>query len=240
MPGQRRNPTSSQIERLIEKQMRNWEIARAQCAEDPVAADREVEQFVTLSRAVGLPGFELATALHERLGWPVFDRDVLQVMAGDDKYRHRVYKELDERDVGWLEDFLRSVTQGRFSKEDYFHRLTETIVSLARKGRVIFLGRGADLILPRDVGLRVRITAPLEHCVDRFAAEKRLPAAEARRQVTEIERERKNFLQAHFSVDVDCETRHDLIINMEHFDLSQTVEFVMAALKARGILQPGQ
>lgn len=238
MSGQRKNPPSSDVGRLIEKQMRNWEIAKAQCVGEAAARGREVEPFVTLSRAVGLPGFELATALHERLKWPIFNRDVLQVMAGDDEYRHRIYKELDQRDVGWLEDFLRSVTQGRFSKEDYFHRLSETIVSLARKGRVIFLGRGADLILPRGVGLRVRITAPLEYCVDRFAAEKNLTPADARRRIAEIERERRSFLQAHFPADMDSESRHDLVINMEHFDLKQIVALVLAAMEARGILLP--
>ncbi len=238
MPGQRKGPTSAHVDRLIEKQMRNWEIARAQCAEDPVAAGQGVEHFVAVSRAVGLPGFEFATALHQQLKWPIFDRELLQVMAGDNEYRHRVYKELDQRDVGWLEDFLRSVTQGRFSKEDYFHRMTEAIVSLARKSSVIFLGRGADLILPRDVGLRVRITAPLEYRVECFAAEKGLSPAEARQQITEIERERKSFFQAHFPVDIDDETRHDLIINMELFDLEQAVELTMAALATRGIHSP--
>ncbi len=238
MPGQRKGPTSAHVDRLIEKQMRNWEIARAQRADAPAAAGQGVEHFIAVSRAVGLPGFELATALHERLKWPIFDRELLQAMAGDDEYRHRVYKELDQRDVGWLEGFLRAMTQGRFSKEDYFHRMTETIVSLARKSSVVFLGRAADLILPRDVGLRVRITAPLAYRVERYAAEKELSAAEARQQITDIERERKSFFQSHFPVDIDDETRHDLIVNLEQFDLAQTVEFTMAALTARGIHAP--
>lgn len=222
---------------LIEKQMRNWEISRSQKTENPVQQGRQgVEHFISLSRAVGLPGENVARRLHERLQWPVFDREILHAMAGDDEYRRRIYAELDEQDEGWLHEFTRSLVQGRFiSREDYFQRLMETVVALARKGHAIFLGRATDMILPKDVGLRVRLTAARPYCVQRYAEQNQLPYEAAVRQVEEIERERARFVMTHFHVEAGEQTRHDLVINFEHFNIEQTVDVIMAVLKAKGI-----
>ena len=101
--------TSGGIGRIVERQLRNWEIARSQKLDRPVEPRTQVvEHFVSVSRAVGLPGEQVAERLHERLGWPVFDREILHAMAGDDAYRERIYRELDEHDENWLDEFVRS------------------------------------------------------------------------------------------------------------------------------------
>ncbi len=114
----------SGIAKVIERQMRNWELARSQRATLPALKRKEVENFVALSREVGARGREVAELVSERLGWPVFDRRLLQTMAGNDQTRQRVYATMDERDLGWLEQMLRVVTQPGFVKNDYFHRLS--------------------------------------------------------------------------------------------------------------------
>ncbi|MCG8409070.1 MAG: cytidylate kinase-like family protein [Phycisphaerales bacterium] len=230
--------TNRELGHLIEKQMRNWEIARSQRTEHSARpARQEVEHFISISRAVGLPGNEIASLLHDRLGWPVFDREILHTMAGDDTYRERIYGELDEHDEGWLQEFTRSLTQGRFiSREEYFRSLMETVVALARQGHVIFLGRATDMILPKDIGLRVRLTASRDYCVHRFAEQNHLHYEAAVRQIEEIEHERARFLRSHFHVEASEQTRHDLIINFERFNREQTADMIMSALKIRGIV----
>ena len=230
--------TSRGIGHIVERQLRNWEIARSQKLDRPVEPRTQVvEHFVSVSRAVGLPGEQVAERLHERLGWPVFDREILHAMAGDDAHRERIYRVLDKHDENWLDEFVRSFCEDRFiSGEDYFHRLTETVAALARAGHAIFLGRGTDLILPREVGLRVRLTAGREFCVGRFAKQNQVAPDVAADQVDEIERERARFLKSHYRADASDPNRHDLIINFETFDLDQTVELIMGALRNRGIV----
>ena len=176
------NPSGarSEVAKIVEKQMRNWELSRAQrVPPQPYAPPCDVCDFVCISRAVGSGGSQVATLLGEQLGWPMFDREILQVMARDDKVRTRLFEHLDERDVGWLEDAVRWLIRGASRPEDYFHRLTETILALARQGRAVFLGRGADLILPRDRGLRVRIIASIGRRAESLAARKNTTATEA-------------------------------------------------------------
>jgi cytidylate kinase len=225
----------SDIGKLVEKQMRNWELARAQrvVPQPGAAAMPAVQDFVTISRSVASGGTELAAHLGARLGWPVFDREILQAMAGDDQVRARLYEQMDERDQSWLGGALQWVMQGELPKDDYFYRLTETVLALARQGPAIFLGRAADLILPRDHGLRVRITAPLEQRIRRFGAENEVPEHIARAEVERIDQQRAGFRRHHFGPRANDEAQHDLVVNLDRFTLAQAVDLIVAALHAR-------
>jgi len=230
-------PDRSAIMRIVERQMRNWELSRAQKPAGPAPAPAaQVEDFVTISRIVGAGGREVAAELGKRLAWPVFDREILQAMAGDDSIRSRLYEHLDERDVGWLEDALRWLVEDGVHKGQYFHRLGETILALARKGRAIFLGRGADLFLPRDRGLRVLLIAPLDHCARAVAKRQNISPALARAEVERVQQERTEFLRSHFGKAADRPTRHDLVFNTAHFSIAEVVELICQALRLRGVL----
>jgi len=226
---------SREIDRMIERQIRNWELARQQKIEQQAQAARLVEEFIALSRAVGLPGDEVASALHERLGWPMFDKQVLQTMSGDDAYQRRLYESMDERDLSWLEECLRSMGADKYPRNDYFRRLRETILAIARKSHAVFVGRAADLILPKTVGMRVRLTASRAYRVGRYAEANKLSADQAEKALEELERERAKFIKHHFGVDESDPVRHDLVINLERFSGRQAVELILTAMRIRGL-----
>jgi hypothetical protein len=234
MKHQRKSP-DRELSQVIERQMRNWEIARSQKAEAEISSDTGVADFVAVSRAVGLPGLRIATMLGDRLDWPVFVRQVLQAMAGEDEYRERLYAAMDGRDVSWLEDIARSMGLGKYGQGDYFRRLTTTVLSIARTGHAVFLGRAADLILPKTAGFRVGLTASKEYCLESYAEQKGVPLDQARREVRDIEEERTAFIRRHFRVKADDPCRCDLLINMERFTENQIADLVMSALRIRGI-----
>jgi cytidylate kinase len=221
--------------KLVEKQMRNWEIARAQRLETPEARHAGVESFVTISRKLGSGGSEVATALGEKLGWPVFDKGILQTMAGDDAIRRQIYQSMDERDLSWFEQTVRAFMEGAFKKNDYIRNLSRTILSLARQGSGVFVGRAADRILPLDAGLRVRITAPHSLCVKAYAARLGLGEEQAEADWGRVEAERAEFVRNHFKVEATDPARFDLTINRERFTTEQAVEMILLAMRRRGL-----
>lgn len=233
-----RKPRSGdrELSHIIERQMRNWEIARAQKEEQAVPEEKGVKDYVAISRSVGLPGMDVAETLAQRLGWPVFVRQVLQAMAGADEYRRRLYEALDRRDQNWVEEFIRSMGFDGYSTDDFFRRLTNTILAIARKGNAIFLGRAADLILPKTAGLSVRLMAGKDYRVQSYAEITGLSLDEARRKVDEIETDRSDFVRRHFHRDVDDDLRFDLVIHMESFSIDQAVEMILAAMRLKGIV----
>ena len=224
------------VARAIEQHMRNWQLTQA-TEPDPLAYDpRKVANFVTISEDVGAGGGDVGELLGKELNWPVFDKQILNVMACEDEQRTRVYSSLDERDPGWCEETFRSLMQTEFRKNDYFQRLTDALFCITRDGPAVFIGRGADLILPSSKGLRVRVVASLDHRIHSFAERNGIGFNEAAKQVNRISRDRRNFIGKCFNIRDDELTRFDLLLNVERFSFAQTVETILSALKLRGII----
>ena len=211
---------------LVERQMRNWELARSQRYTEAEDRPAEVQEFICVSRMVGVGHRAVTRPLGERLGWPVLDRELLESMAGDDELRQRIYRTMDQRDLGWWETAVRAVMDGEYVRDDYFHRLTETLLSLARQGSCVFVGRGADLVLPRDHGIRVRLVAPRDMRVAAYAESRGLASSQAVAEMDRIESERAAFIKRHFGVAADDPLRHDLVINLEQVTPDRAVELI--------------
>ena len=226
--------SDSHVSQLIEKQMRNWELARAQKLEDlPEEARPEVQDFVCVSRMVGVDGRAVAAELGKKLGWPVFDRELLDEMAGDSFNRKAIYSSMDERDLTWSEEIMRGFFETTFVKNDYFQRLCETVLLLARKGHTVFLGRGVDLVLPRRLGTRVRLTAPWKVRVASLAAQRGVDEAAAQAEIARVEEERTRFFERHFRVATEDPARYDLTLNMQSFTAAQAAELILKARELR-------
>jgi len=219
--------------RAVEKQLRRWEIAGSQHPALECGKGSPVYCFVALSNLVGAGGDDVAALLGSRLGWPVFDKQILQEMAGNDEVRARLYKSMDERDIGWFEESFRSLMQQDFHRNDYFHRLSEAVLCLARKGPAIFLGRGADLILPSGRGLRVQLIASRRYRIASFARRSGMTIELATVQVDRIEQERRDFIRRNFRADADDPSRHDLLVNAERFSAAEAAKLIEAALAVR-------
>lgn len=219
--------------RLAERQMRYWELARAQRLRDPEHMPPKVEDFVAVSRMAGLESDDTAVLLGERLHWPVFDREILTAMADDDRVREQLYASMDERGMGWCEESFRSLMHSEFVKNDYFHRLCRTVLSLARQGNAVFVGRGVDRILPADRGLRVRLIAPRSWRVARVAAEQKIPEERAGLIIQRNEEERAVYFLRHFGVDENDPVRHDLLLNRALLDADTCVTTIMTVLELR-------
>lgn len=221
------------ISRLVERQMRNWELARAQRDREPALTRPAVADYLTVSRMAGMDLEPVVNLLGEHLKWPVFDREILNAMAGDDKLRRQIYDSLDQRDLAWWDEALRSFVYGDFGRNDYFRRLCETLLSLARQGSCIFVGRGADLVLPPERGFRIRLTSARQNRVAQFAQRHNLDSKRAEAKLDELEARRANFFKRHFHVAEDEATRHDLVLNLDRYGAEQAVGLILAARRAR-------
>lgn len=214
--------------KVLDRQMRNWEHARQLRLGTPGDKRSEVEEFIYLSREVGAGGREVASELGRRLDWLVFDQELLHAMADDDEVRERLYKAMDERDLTWFEQVLHGFSDPAASRNDYFHRLTHTVLSLARQAHGIFLGRGVGLMLPRSIGTRVRIIAPPAQRLANFMRVSKLPAEEAREEMDRLDRQRGDFVWTHFHKNVEDPLLYDLTINMAELTPTDAARMILA------------
>jgi len=231
----KRPTTKHSIAHIVEKQVRNWELARAQREAKARPNDQKICDFVSISHSPGLPTGELATQLGETLVWPVFDRRILHEMADNDQYRERIYQYMDERDLGWLEEMVLGMTGEELRPDDYFRNLVETVLSIALRGHAIFVGHATDLVLPAGHGLRVRVIASRDYCAKARAEAYGRDLDKAAKELEAMEEKRVQFVQRHFHTDAREETRHDLVLNLERFSTEEALALILAALRIRGI-----
>jgi cytidylate kinase len=224
---------SSGLEALIERQMRNWELgARQQAApEETVKPIREIRPFITISRQVGSGGNTVAHNVGDRLGWHVYDREILDYMAQQDAVQRRLFGLQDERHEGFLETILSALTPEKsFQPQGYFHKLARAIHTIARNESAIFVGRGASFLLPQTRGLRVRLIAPIRQCVQHLSQHEGLSVEEAEKQVRERGRDRTAFLKARFGREPWAADNYDLVLNRADLSAEAAAAIIIEAL----------
>lgn len=218
---------SAQMGSIVEQQMRNWELARSQHRDDGQEPPPENTDFICITREFGTNADQIAALVSEKLGWPFFDREIIHAMAGNDRFRELVYASMDEREIGYFEELLHSFLDPGSFRGDYFHELTHTIRSIVRQGSAVFVGHGADMILPPDAGLRVDIVAPMEMRIRNAAERLQVSPEQARREIEKLEKERAGFMRRHFRG--RDSRRYDLVINLRRLSSAAAADLIVAA-----------
>ena len=216
--------------------MRRWELQQGEdeLSEKRAAhADREVG-YITISRQVGSGGDEVARLLTEMMRWELYDKDILNFMSENMNVQKEVLEKVNERSTGWIEDVMAPLFTDRpVTQIDYYRHLVRVLFLIAQEGKAIIVGRCAGLVLPRERGLSVRITAPLELRVKRYAAEQHLKAEEARAAVLKAEEEREEFVKNFLNKRVGDAKYYDLICNTEKLSAMSVAKLIWRAVDLR-------
>jgi cytidylate kinase len=185
-----------------------------------------------LTREAGAPGSEVGQEVGRRLGWPVYDRELIERIAKEMGLRASLLESVDEKSKSILLESLDAMGLGKIVTEPKFVKLlVETVVSLGLHGRCVIVGRGAAHILPAQSTLRVRVVAAKEDRARAVQQQLKLSAADAQRWVEDTDRERIRFVQDHFYKDPTDPARYDLVLNASRWSVIQCADFIMAAMK---------
>jgi len=225
---------AAEVSRIVERQMRNWELARQQAAPGRVEERPGVKFYITISREMGCRGEAVAQCLSQRLGWKCFDREILDHMAGEVQTRRRLLAMLDEWQKGWMDDVLQPlVPEGMTGRSDYFNALTRAVLTICHYEHAIIVGRGANFVLPPDQGLRVRLVAPLPYRIATLAQTEKLKEGEARKRLGQVESRRAKFVAAHYGRFPYDPRNYDVVFNTASFSDEQVCELIVAAARSK-------
>lgn len=188
---------------------------------------------VTIDREVGTPDQEISREVGARLGWPVYDHELLEIIAKREHWPLYALEELDERHVSWLQESFESFWAFPSVREmEFVHRLVETIAELGAQGHCIIVGRGVEHILPREGVLRVRLIASREDRVATLARRQQVSLKEASRRLATLERTRRDFIRSHFG-NAATEPSDALVLNTSHISVSECADLIVDALQRR-------
>jgi len=233
----------SRVAAAIERQMQTW--TRLREIEERVIRSREGAKdacgvcFATISREAGADGGEVARRVGECLGWDVYDKNLLDCVAERFCEPRSMLDLVDETPTNWVFDVLGTWMDRKIiPHEKYVMHVSRVVQSIARRGSAVFVGRGAQFILPHNRTLAVRIVAPLAYRIDRIMRLRSLAVGDAKRLIAEIDRGRAEFISRFFRRDIDDPLLYDLVINAERCGVAATVEQIVLACCRRVAATP--
>jgi cytidylate kinase len=218
--------------RLSENQMRWWQVLH------PVEhICVSPYHFVTISRDIGTLGDEIAQELALRQGWRLYDKEIVNSIASNNRVREDMVRQLDERARGQMHNMilrmLRMPEEAPFGHEEYHESLLKTLATLAAQGEAVMVGRGANFALHWvEHGLHVRIAGSPEARIQRLGKAWHVSSEIARRRMLEIDADRRAFIHNHFKKDVNDLSFYTLVVNTDHLSVEQAVGSIMALLNS--------
>jgi cytidylate kinase len=218
-------------EKLIQRQINHWNKYRAYLRDEDEQGPQRSGPVITISRLSGSGGRTLATGLAERLGITLHDQSLVDKIAKDRNLAKSVVAELDENAINQAELWVKGVLNQRiFLKDEYHMSLVGIVTKLAAAGNVVFLGRGANLILGHNATLRIRVVASRPTRLARITRRTGLSRAEARALLMETDRKRKEFIRKVFKVDPNGPEHFDLVLNSDRMKPEDMLEMASLAL----------
>jgi cytidylate kinase len=202
--------------------------------EKPAEKPEKPAYTITISREVGALGLKVADAIGKRLNWPVFNHELLDKIteALGRELPTGERKRLDERHVGWLEEFLLDLCGGgpAVTPTMYVKKLVHVVQSLGKKGKCVIVGRGANFILPAETTVRVRLVADIRDRVPRIAEIMNMSESEAVDHIEKTDRARAQFVRDNFEKNAAEPHEYDLLINTSSVSTEEAAELIIETL----------
>ena len=151
-------------------------------------------QNICISREAGAGAGQLAKLVGQRLGWKVYDEELVEAIAHRMGSPIEEVRALDELAPSMVQDWLLPLREEYYApQEAYLDHLAKLIEAIGRAGESILVGRGAGFMLPRETTLSVRVIAPLKVRAQRLAERMGVSPRTARRAARELDRRRAQF-----------------------------------------------
>lgn len=186
-----------------------------------------VEPAITISRQTGAGAVTLAGGLAQYLTnetgakdppWEVFDKNLIGHVLDDHGLPADLERYMPEDSPQQLKDVVGDMLGLHPPNFELVKHTGETIHRLAKKGRCILVGRGANIItrqLPNVFHLR--LVGSLEQRVLRCQDYYRIGEAEAYELIKKQDRARRRYLLAYYDVEIDDPTNYHLVINVDRY-----------------------
>ncbi len=219
-----------------ERQMHAWALSQEQ---EERAFHHEAEgrlasqalKFVTISREAGAGGGEIGRCVGERIGWEVFSKNLVDQIADRFHLSRLMLDLVDETHPSWVYDVLGSWMDHRLvPHEKYVACLSRVVLAIARRGPAVFVGRGAQFLLPRKELLAIRVVASLPYRIRQIMEKRGVSASDARRYMAELDKGRAEFVEQFFHRDIADPHQYDLVINVDRLGKAGAVREILAAL----------
>ncbi len=201
---------------------------------EPTSPSVQVARFqnICISREAGAGGGALARIVGERLGWKVYDEELIEAIAHRMEVPIDEVRALDEQAPSMVQDWLLPLREEYYApQEAYLDHLAKLIEAIGRAGESILVGRGAGFMLPREATLSLRVVAPLKARAQRLAERMGVSVRTARRAARDLDRRRAQFDRTMHRADPNDPHNFDMTLDTTSLSLEYAAEIVVRAIE---------
>lgn len=181
--------------------------------------------IITISREMGSGGIPIAHKVAEKLGYKLIDGEAIMSVAKEYGLSPEAVEQADEKPP----HFVDTLDSKQFLD---LHLIELIILEAALKGNVVIYGRGGqDLLKDIESVLRIRIIAPFEMRVERWAEREWLDPDRARYLVRKSDQQRAGFIKYYFDRDWEESVHYDLTINTQRLSEDMAVKVICESIK---------
>lgn len=189
---------------------------------------------IALSREAGARGGTIARLVGQRLGWQVYDQELLEYMTQSPAALQNLLDDLPPACLTWMDTRLSELEQlYRLSGNEPLRQLARLVLALGAQGEAVMIGRGAGYVLPRETTLNVRVVAPLPERIAYMSQWLRLSVAEATERVRSRDEERSEFVRTQFHRSPAEVHEYDLLLNTSRLGEETCADLIAQAARAR-------
>jgi len=180
----------------------------------------EVEKvgIITISRETESLGDEIATQLSKQLNYECIDRERLAVLL------HEAHQE----------DLDENIDRQKFLI--WAKNVKEVLLKQAKRGPIIFLGRGGQTIFQNDSrAFHLLIVSSPELRLQRIMEKYRQDEVTASHILAELDRKREKFLLEALGADWKNPLIYHLVLNTAYYTVNQSCQIIQEAIKNLGV-----
>lgn len=220
------------IQKILEDQIKTWE-HKSSGKEKIVTPKGQPFPVITISREFGARGSALALLMGEKIGFKVWDRNILQTIAGRLGSNEKFVESLDENRRDMIEDAFVGFMNRASTNVNYLRTLNRVIKMIEQRGNAIIVGRGANFICRNPHSFHLRIVSPVEKRAADYASREGISKEETISMMKETDTERAEFIRHYFKKDVTEPSLYDLVLNSGSFSLTEMMGIVIEAYEQK-------
>ncbi len=185
--------------------------------------------LIAFEREYGSGGHEIAEKLAKRLGYELYDRNVVVETCKRLGIPYEQVSAMDEQAP--VNTFFKPSKEYASLEEQIFDTEKKIILEAAAKSKCVFIGRAAGEILKDQNCLKVFITADKDFRLNRTLNVEKISSDEAEEVMKKFDKKREKFFAAHSKAKWGASDYFDLILNSGRIGIDECIDALEALAK---------
>jgi len=190
-------------------------------------ADMEI---ITISRTTGCGARQIADRLAEKLGYKVWDSEIMISICQNMELSKSQYNLKDEKDFAlgknYMGDFFDDKGLNNFT---YKKELTKLLYTICLNNKAIIIGRGANFYIKN--ALHVRLDADINKRITKIAEDLNSSRIVAKNFIQKTDKARENFVKTCFGKERVKNFKYDITLDTDNFTYDDVCKIIMVAME---------